>query len=187
MLSVDDSDGVLGHFVSSSCESKSSLQPRKRKNRGSRLDLHRAQRSTLDRPRLIYRWYNYESQGLNTVCEIRAGQFIEADHIPQPTWSSEALRDHLTKRKVPTPFISFRDSIRDCIRRVARSYKSTDLWVAVVDTKKLLLDSIELRDSDDPLRSSQELVARRGLRAGRWGKYTGKGEWLVYGLLNANL
>jgi hypothetical protein len=207
----EDLEGVLGDWVSSNDDSESELDSslsRKRKSastetlpetptRRSQCQLltplskqsgaskriaHRGQPKPRTFPRLVFRWYNTKSQGLNTPTELRAGKFLDrSQRIPPPAWEREAVTNHLVPHKSPSPFISFRESCRPCIFRALKAGVDTNACITVVDLHKLRELSNQQWGHGEAIKACPELVEHFDLKLGTKGLYTGGGEWLVHG------
>lgn len=133
-------------------------------------------------PKLCFRWYNNQSQGLNTPTELRAGRFLDkSQEIPPPEWDPEAVRNHLVPHKLPSPFISFRESLRPCIFRALKAGVDTNACITAVDLQKLRDISVQKWGHDNAVKACPDLIKNFELRLGRRSLYTGGGEWLVHG------
>lgn len=90
-------------------------------------------------PLLLYRWYNGDSQGVNSDQELLAGLFCYSPFFGRDEICDEEFlaffRCHVTKRKSKTPFIS---SFRSPLAPIHRAIHSElDAAIAVIDTSKL--------------------------------------------------
>lgn len=135
-------------------------------------------------PRLVYRWYSRQSQGINTATEIRAGKFADRSiTIPPPTWNVDAVRSHLTPEEVPSPFISFREALLPCFAYAMKADAVDNACIAIVDLAKVraTASAVSSPDFEDGMKPSAVLVNQFGLKLGRNGTYRGNGEWLIYG------
>lgn len=133
-------------------------------------------------PKLVFRWYNNQSQGLNTPTELRAGKFSDQSMtITPPVWTLEAVNNHLVPHKVLSPFISFRESLRPCIFRALKAGRYTNASVTLVNLRKVRDVSIRKWGSDNAIKACPDLIKHFGLSLGRGGSYKGGGEWLVHG------
>jgi hypothetical protein len=133
-------------------------------------------------PRLVYRWYSHQSQGLNTPAELRAGRFIDPSQIiAPPDWNYNAVLNHLFPRKQHSPYISFRERLRPCIFHALKADADANACVAVIDLHKLRERSRQEWGSDDAIKACPQLIDYFGLTLGERGTYNGKGEWLVWG------
>ncbi len=133
-------------------------------------------------PRLVFRWYNNRSQGLNTPTEIVAGKFLDKPKdIPPPEWALEAVRNHLTPHKLPSPFVSFRESLRPCLFRALKAGVETHAHIAIVDLWKLRDMNHQKWGSCQAIKACPDLVEQYNLTLGGRGTYKGGGEWLTYG------
>lgn len=136
-------------------------------------------------PRLLYRWYNSESQGLNTPNQLRAGRFVDAScQIPTPEWDIESVSNHLIPEKKPSPFISFRDEMRPCMVHALHANENSNAYLTIIDFQSFLTASRQRLGDDSAARYCPTLVKRFALKLGRKGTYTGRGEWLLYGIVS---
>jgi hypothetical protein len=95
----------------------------------------------IEPPRLLFRCYSDESQGLNTVVLIRAGQFeMSPNPVPPPADPNSArfyhdASTHLTPHEIATPFISISSSlvwaIQMAVHKGSENYKN--IAIAVID------------------------------------------------------
>lgn len=135
-----------------------------------------------DLPSLVFRWYNDRSQGLNTPTELRAGRFLDQpQEIPPPEWALEAVTNHLIPHKLPSPFISFRESLRPCLFRALKAGVETNPCITIVNLQKLKDITRQKWENYEAIKACPDLVQQFHLTLGRKGTYTGGGEWLVYG------
>ncbi|KAF7513819.1 hypothetical protein GJ744_007870 [Endocarpon pusillum] len=135
-----------------------------------------------DIPRLVFRWYNDRSQGFNTPTELLAGKFLDQpQEIPPPEWALEAVRNHLVPHKLPSPFISFRESLRPCLFRALKAGVKTNPCIAIVDLHKLKDLTCQKWGNYEAIKACPDLIKHFNLTLGKEGTYTGSGEWLVYG------
>ena len=133
-------------------------------------------------PKLVFRWYNDQSQGLNTPAELRAGKFLDQSQtITPPVWTMEAVTNHLVPHKLLSPFISFRESLRPCIFRALKAGMDTNACVTLVNLEKVRDMSIQKWGSENAVKACPNLIKHFGLTLGRGGSYKGGGEWLVHG------
>lgn len=134
--------------------------------------------SWVPKARLVFRFYDDNSSGLNTSTRIRAGAFLnETERIPQSAdWNGadfwDAARRHLTRVREPTPFISVYESPLPVLHRGLRS--SANGSVAVVD----LHEVSKTRSSG--IYSAAQLINQLGLVRGSY-RYRGTSEWLIWG------
>ncbi|KAJ5095830.1 hypothetical protein NUU61_005186 [Penicillium alfredii] len=122
-------------------------------------------------PPLLFRWSNFDSQGINCKTELRAGLFENTGSlIFNPGDISqeflEHFKNHATKAKLKTPFISTSQAPISPVHRGIRAGKGAIL--TIIDTSKL----------DTPIFTAQELVK---LTDTRTPCYRGYGEFLVWG------
>jgi hypothetical protein len=207
----EDLGGVLGRWISSNDGSESELDsPASRKRKSASIETPvvtptrqgRGQLTTptslqpdvtkrtapqsppkiRSLPRLVFRWYNTMSQGLNTPTELRAGRFLDkSQKIPTPAWEREAVKSHLIPLKSPSPFISFRESCRPCIFRALKAGVDTNARITVVDLHKLRELSNQQWGNDEAIKDCADLIRNFDLKLGKRGQYTGGEEWLVHG------
>ena len=131
-------------------------------------------------PRLIYRWYSLQSQGVNTPTEIRAGQFLDKSKaIPPPKWDMKTVANHLIPEKRPSPYISFRESLLPCVVYAIWAGCNADATITIVDLQKV--KAVSLQWGYDVAIPCAALIKKFKLKLGKMGKYRGRGEWLVYG------
>ena len=129
-------------------------------------------------PRLVYRWWSRQHQGVNTPTSIRAGKFLDANQvIPPPDWDEKAVNNHLASGMLPSPYISFRESLLPCLFAAIRA--NVDSWITVVDLQKVRHAPEQW--GDDAFQVCAGLVKKYNLKLGKRGSYRGTGEWLVYG------
>lgn len=135
-----------------------------------------------DLPSLVFRWYNDRSQGLNTPTQLLAGKFLnQPQDIPPPEWALEAMTNHLIPRKLPSPFISFRESLRPCLSGALKADVETNPCITIVNLEKLKDVTRQKWGKYEAIKACPDLVQQFNLTLGRKGTYTGGGEWLVYG------
>ena len=134
-------------------------------------------------PRLVYRWYSRQSQGLNTGNEIRAGKFIEKNiTIPPPSWNVEAVTNHLLPERILSPYISFRESLLSCVFYALKADPDDNATIAVIDlTKVHAAAAASSQWADDVMKPCPILVKKFDLKLGQKEDYIGRGEWLIYG------
>jgi hypothetical protein len=135
-------------------------------------------------PRLLYRWHCTHSQGVNIPSRIRAGKFIDlTQDIPPPDWNVKAVMNHLIPETRPSPYISFRRTLKPCLHHAIIADPGSDACVTVIDTEKLRALFVQRWGNDHALQPCLALVRRFGLEGkfGKSGTYRGSTEWLVYG------
>jgi hypothetical protein len=90
-------------------------------------------------PPLLYRWWNIDSQGINSKYQFRAGLFCDREVFnPEDITGTEfkaLFRRHVTKQEVATPFISTFSFPLAPIHRALISQKGA--MVSIIDTSKV--------------------------------------------------
>ncbi|KAJ5888291.1 hypothetical protein N7495_008332 [Penicillium taxi] len=123
-------------------------------------------------PPILYRWSNIWSQGINEPNSLVAGLFQSVDSeqfTPYQLSREQFLRhfkNHVTKQKVSTPFISTSQMPVTPIHRALHNQE--DAIVFIIDTAKL----------DTPVIKAQTLVPLTGTETPHWRGY---GEYLIWG------
>lgn len=131
-------------------------------------------------PRLLYRWYSSQSNGLNTANELRAGKFLDlSQNIPLPEWDLKSVSNHLIPETLPSPYISFRTNLLPCLFKAIKEDRDAKACIAVIDVQKVRDTS--KRWGDSALYPCPLLVKQFDLKLGKKQNYRGRGEWLVYG------
>jgi hypothetical protein len=174
--------GRSGDDIAVSSRKSSYTQAAATRAKPAPLDVSTAIKEPKSFPRLVYRWYDEKSQGLNTPTELRAGRFSDrSEIIPPPEWELKAVTNHLVPLKEPSPYISFRDNLRPCIFHALKAGPDTNACVTVVDLRKVRDLSIQWWGVDHAVKACPQLVKHFRLILGRWGSYKGSGEWLIWG------
>ncbi|KAF7715065.1 Uncharacterized protein PECH_003535 [Penicillium ucsense] len=126
-------------------------------------------------PELLYRWSNNDSQGINTGNLLVAGLFVKNyPQIPSPYQCSidEFLRlfkVHVTRKKVPTPFISaFARPIAPLHRALRNGHQA----------KITLIDTCIMPSLQGYVLSAQPLAQITDTIVDRWKGY---GEYAIWG------
>lgn len=129
--------------------------------------------ATLEIPKVLYRYYNVDSQGWNSRKGFVAGLFMEGERriVPVTQYSFDEFdrmfQNHVHWRYITTPFISTFSDLLAPVHRALRRKEGASL--AVIDTKHIR----------QPIYSASDLIKEKGLRIGR--KYTGRAEYLIWG------
>ncbi|KAL4926571.1 uncharacterized protein BDV17DRAFT_151072 [Aspergillus undulatus] len=135
-----------------------------------------------DTPSLLHRWYNVDSQGVNSKAMFVAGFFTDAfqSYFEPDTITEEEFRrafeNHIRPIRPetippPSPFIS---TFQSALAPVHRSLqKQEGASVAIIETAKL----------KSRVYSAMEFVRKHKLKVTR--TYNGAGEWLVWGYINS--
>ncbi|KAJ5649471.1 uncharacterized protein N7484_003194 [Penicillium longicatenatum] len=127
--------------------------------------------SAEDIPRLLFRWSNVDSQGINSRAGFRAGLFAKGDptHIDLDQLTREEFlklfKKHVTKTKVPSPFISTFTLPLSPVHRALHNQKGA--IVTIIDSSKL--ESMVVK--------AQILVPLTETETKRWKGY---GEYLIW-------
>ncbi|KAJ6021781.1 hypothetical protein N7540_007285 [Penicillium herquei] len=124
-------------------------------------------------PTVLFRWYNIDSQGINSEDLIRAGLFtgddnfdLDVNHVRKHE-ILEMFESHVSKAKCPSPFISTFVHPLSPIHRAIR--KQNEARLAMIDTSKLGPDAIVIKAST--------LVQLTNTRTRKWRGY---GEYLIW-------
>lgn len=126
-------------------------------------------------PNLVWRWANYDSQGINSrygyvayVFTDRIGSIPSPGEYKQHEFRS-MLENHVHQRRIPSPFISTSSDPLTVIHRALRNNNHT--IVTLIDTTQI----------DGSLCFSMaELLAQHGIQTLR---YTGRTEYLIWGAI----
>ncbi|KAL2850035.1 hypothetical protein BJX68DRAFT_266830 [Aspergillus pseudodeflectus] len=127
-------------------------------------------------PRLLYRWWNVNSQGVNRRDLFIAGLFMDpctpvypSNSIPDNEFRQRFL-DHITPTPDPSPFIS---TFRSALAPVHRALRGQEgATVSIIDRTKLKPDS--------KIFSAKEFVKKNFVRI-PGSRYDGRGEYLIWG------
>ncbi|KAL4784536.1 hypothetical protein BJX76DRAFT_347671 [Aspergillus varians] len=126
---------------------------------------------------LLYRWWNVESQGVNSKCMFTAGLFSDTArmHFSPDTISKEEFyglfERHIRRCHVPSPFISTFKSALAPVHRGLREQEGAS--ISIIDTKKLV----------SKVYSAKEFVQKHKVKIGT---YSGAGEYLIWGQVNTD-
>ncbi|KAJ9299221.1 hypothetical protein DTO271G3_2843 [Paecilomyces variotii] len=129
--------------------------------------------ATSEIPKVLYRYYNVDSQGWNSQKGFVAGLFMEGDRriVPVTGYSSDEFdrmfQNHVRWHHVTTPFISTFSDLLAPVHRALRRKEGASL--AVIDTKHIR----------QPVYSASHLIEKKGLQISD--KYTGRAEYLIWG------
>ncbi|MCJ1403710.1 hypothetical protein MMC11_006933 [Xylographa trunciseda] len=132
---------------------------------------------------LVFRFYDDNSQGINSASGFFAGD-LQKSPVTHPGLFSEGFlgpaEQHLRRFHVPTPFISVWDSLLPALHRGLRSdtYGSGNAHVAIIDAEQLDIGhsseyarAIRVRDIVHELKSRGRYLDMR---------YWGSSEFMVY-------
>ncbi|KAL3466447.1 hypothetical protein BJX64DRAFT_284385 [Aspergillus heterothallicus] len=125
-------------------------------------------------PQLLYRWWNVDSQGVNSRDMFIAGLFTAAAIFAPDTIHEEEFKlrvmNHIARKSIPSPFISTFQSALSPVHR--------GLWNQEGATVSII-DSTRLKQS--PVISAQQFCRKYSVKIGR--TYDGRGEYLVWGTI----
>ncbi|KAL5338405.1 hypothetical protein BJX70DRAFT_398735 [Aspergillus crustosus] len=123
-------------------------------------------------PRLLYRWWNADSQGVNATSMFVAGLFVDTstafftpDTIAADEFKARFL-SHIQIERNASPLISTFKSALAPVHRSLRNQEGAS--VSIIDTTKL----------KSKVYSAMEFVREHGIKVGT---YNGAGEYLVWG------
>ncbi|KAL2863841.1 uncharacterized protein BJX67DRAFT_384369 [Aspergillus lucknowensis] len=123
-------------------------------------------------PPLLYRWWNVDSQGVNSRTLFVAGLFTNAlpdifapDTLQQDDFKRRFM-SHIRIEKTQSPFISTFQSALAPVHRGLR--KQEGATISIIDSRKLKSEVF----------SAKEFVRKNGVRIGT---YNGAGEYLIWG------
>lgn len=92
-------------------------------------------------PPILYRWYDCDSQGINSEDGLVAGLFRVSDFVSPGKVSNlefeTYFRNHVSKKKTLSPFISFFRSPLAPIHRAMQSQQPQTATLVVIDTTRL--------------------------------------------------
>ena len=132
-------------------------------------------------PPLLFRYWG-DNQGINSADGFYAGKFVNIQtQIPPPTWDRESVSNHLGRKKISTPYISFRDSFRFVVHGALGTPPTADPYFAIIDFQRLKATLAARWGKRKAIEAAPELVSKFELKFGRWKNYGGGGEWMVYG------
>ncbi|KAJ0423981.1 hypothetical protein BJY00DRAFT_309796 [Aspergillus carlsbadensis] len=125
-------------------------------------------------PQLLYRWWNVDSQGVNSRDLFVAGLFTSTSMLAPDTISKEEFKlrflNHISRKHISSPFISsFQSALSPIHRGLCNQEGAT---VSIIDSSKLKKSQVF---------SAKEFVQRNSVRIGR--TYDGRGEYLIWGLI----
>lgn len=149
-------------------------------------DISLGQFNQLPRPRIVFRFYDNNSSGVNTPTGMRAGLFQDSrlPLSPPPEIDTKAFRKeaikHFSWTREPTPFISMCQSILPALHRGLLS--SMDASIAVIDLHTV---SRSQEWNHSKVYVAGHIIKRLGLRQEVYG-YRGRSEWLVWGMIDKN-
>ncbi|KAK2810653.1 hypothetical protein FQN50_002693 [Emmonsiellopsis sp. PD_5] len=129
-------------------------------------------------PRIVYRFYNADSSGVNTPTYFSAALWASGpSHIPHPCLTDERLvesmaKTHLSRYNIKSPFISTFETPLPSMHRMLA--KGNNAAVAVIDLS--MLDQSKIFSArailkKDPL--GEDITHGYG--------YDGRSEWLIWG------
>lgn len=124
-------------------------------------------------PELLYRWFNIDSQGVNSKNRFEAGLFAERGGVITPVTEYSSIEfdrmfeNHVRIAETTTPFISTSSSPLSPIHRALRGQEGAS--IAVIDTAHI----------DNPIYLAELLLKERKLKVSRF--YKGYAEYLVWG------
>lgn len=133
--------------------------------------------------RIVFRWWNANSQGLNSANQLRAGLYKSANSKIAPPLCGPKLQSaflsHLTPEKRPSPFISTFESFLPALNRALKSER--DAYISIID-----LQEVE-RNSRERFPNAQEVIWPIKVVIKQYGfnlrnNYKGH-EWLVHGII----
>ncbi|KAI9879598.1 MAG: hypothetical protein M1830_008048 [Pleopsidium flavum] len=139
----------------------------------------------MPRNRLVFRFYDANSSGLNTSTGIRAGAFQHnTGKVPDPAdRDSEEFREAATKHfkriREPTPFISLFESLLPVLHRGMRSCANAS--IAVIDLHTVIKGQ---RSSSSGIYLAAQVLNQLGLRGTAF-RYRGISEFLVWGEIDS--
>ncbi|KAL2848162.1 hypothetical protein BJY01DRAFT_246489 [Aspergillus pseudoustus] len=121
-------------------------------------------------PELLYRWWNIDSQGINSRDLFVAGLFTSAAMFAPDTIHEEEFKlrvmNHIARNPISSPFIStFQSALSPVHRGLCNQEGAT---VSIIDSTKL-----------SQVFSAQHFCRKNSVRIGR--TYDGRGEHLVWG------
>lgn len=92
-------------------------------------------------PPILYRWYDSDSQGINSKERLvsglfRVSPFFRPEEISDMQFENY-FRNHVGKKKTPSPFISFFRSPLAPLHRAMKSLRPKTATLVVIDTTKL--------------------------------------------------
>ncbi|KAL4918972.1 hypothetical protein BDW62DRAFT_210144 [Aspergillus aurantiobrunneus] len=129
-------------------------------------------------PRLLYRWWNVDSQGVNSKGMFVAGLFSDTsgdyfcpDDIAEDEFC-HLFENHIRIKQTPSPFISTFKSLLAPIHRGLRNKEGAS--VSLIDAQKL----------NSNVYSAYDFVRKHKVKIGR--TYNGAGEYLVWGTINSD-
>ncbi|PTU20791.1 hypothetical protein P175DRAFT_0479047 [Aspergillus ochraceoroseus IBT 24754] len=123
-------------------------------------------------PPILYRWWNVDSQGINSMDSFVAGMFSKAkknfflpgDILPEEF--NTYFRRHIQIQRTPSPFISTFKSMLAPVHRALRNQEGAT--VSIIDARKL----------EAQIYSAKDFVQENSIRIGT---YNGAGEYLIWG------
>ncbi|KAL3494945.1 hypothetical protein BJX62DRAFT_233913 [Aspergillus germanicus] len=129
----------------------------------------------VETPQLLYRWWNVDSQGVNSRDMFVAGLFTSTSMFAPDTISKEEFKlrflNHISRKLIPSPFIStFQSALSPIHRGLCNQEGAT---VSIIDSSKLKQSQVF---------SAKEFVQKNSVRIGR--TYDGRGEYLIWGSIS---
>ncbi|KAL3446543.1 hypothetical protein BJX65DRAFT_116101 [Aspergillus insuetus] len=126
----------------------------------------------VETPQLLYRWWNVDSQGVNSRDMFVAGLFTSTSMFAPDTISKEEFKlrslNHISRKLIPSPFIStFQSALSPIHRSLCNQEGAT---VSIIDSSRLKQSQVF---------SAKEFVQKNSVRIGR--TYDGRGEYLIWG------
>ncbi|KKY25184.1 hypothetical protein UCRPC4_g01990 [Phaeomoniella chlamydospora] len=133
-------------------------------------------------PRLLYRFFDSGSQGINQASGFMAGLFVHhplvPSHLIEEAVFEAASIGHLTPEIKPSPFVSFFDSLRPALYRALQS--SLDPYISIIDTADLMEAHKRRHGVENGcIFSAEDIIFRYKMKLRR--NYYGPSEWLVWG------